>query len=179
METNDKSVRSKQVRKKKPLQGRPNPVFENHENKWPSNQAQQHPERRPLLDDRVPAMLIDAISSVNAAIGSASVRVPYSEARQAMALNEQEKHKLTRAIQGVAEKHPPFFAQNKEAIEFCVAWAAVQAAHIDNFLTLTDNTNAVQEPGCSSREALLGVLLVLGPLLIFAGISIVQHLRRV
>ena len=165
-------------RKKKALADDPSSLRGSGSTKCP-HPPQSHTSSQPVLDQRVPELLLDAISSVKAAIVSASARLPYGEARQAMAVDEQEQQELTRALREAAERHPAFFRQNKTEIEFCVAWAAVHAAQIDSLLILTDNTNTMEEPGCSPRGSLFVALLVLGPLLIFAVISIVQHLRRV
>ena len=144
-----------------------------------SNQPHPQIERGPVLDERVSTMLLEAISSVNAAIASANTKLTYAEARQAMAVDEEEKRELTSAVQEIVNKHSAFFSENKAAIELCVAWAAVHAAHVDNFSALADSTNTVKEAACSPGEAFLVALLVLGPLAIFAVVSIVRHLRRV
>lgn len=130
-----------------------------------------------VLDERVPALLLDAMSSVNAAITSAITSLPYTEARLAAATDDGEKCELTHAIQEVAEKHPKFFKQNRAPIEFGVAWAAVHAKHFDNLLARGDGT--VEELACSPLQAFLLMAVILAPLLIFAFVSITQHARRV
>ncbi len=181
MNTKAKEFRAKRLgRKKRPFTAGVDSLSASSERRRRhSNQSQPDPERQPALDERVPALLLDAISSVQAVIASASMRLPYGEVRQSTAVSEEQKRQLTHAIREVAEKYPAFFTQNKAAIDFSVAWAAVHAAHFDNLFALTDRTNTGEEPCCSRGDALLAGLLVLGPLLIFAVVSIVHHLRRV
>jgi len=142
----------------------------------PSCQSHPQPERSPLLDERVPALLIDATESVTAAIASATTKLSYREAHQAMAVNCEKKRELIGAIQELVDKHRTFFTVNKAVIEFGVAWAGVHAAHIDKFFAGTDRE--AEQPALLPSEALFLVIVVLAPLLIFAVVSIVQHTRR-
>lgn len=139
------------------------------------SQPQQGGER--VLDQRLPTMFFDAISSVSAAIASAIATLPYIEARQAMAVDEEETCELTRVIQEVAKKNPAFFKENEAAIEFSVVWAAVHAAHFDNFFAEADS--GVEKSACSPREAFFLAAMIIAPLLILAVVSIVHHTRRV
>jgi hypothetical protein len=141
-----------------------------------SNASRLRPGGRAVLDERVPVLLLDAISSVNAAIVSAIVRLPYIEVRQAIAADDEQKRELTLAIQGVAEKYRCVFTENKAAIEFGVAWAGVHAAHFDNFLARPDGPE--EQPALLLSEALFLAALVLAPLLILVVVSIVQNTRR-
>src|SRR5215471_2267445 len=86
----------------------------------PSCQSHPQPERSPLLDERVPALLIDATESVTAAIASATTKLSYREAHQAMAVNCEKKRELIGAIQELVDKHRTFFTVNKAVIEFGV-----------------------------------------------------------
>jgi hypothetical protein len=144
-------------------------------------------EERPSLDGRIPGLLFDSLASVQAAIVSASKGVPYRTFRQAMALDQQEKHELTSAAQAVAVKHPAFFAQHKDALEFATVLTAINAAHMDHLFSLlgqSDDSPAQAEPippvehVCSAREALGMALIVLAPLGLFALVLLIQHLRR-
>lgn len=142
-----------------------------------AQRSSQPRQEQIVLDERVPGLLLDAISSVNAATASAIMGLPYSEARQAAAPNEEEKRELTCAVREVAEKHPEFFKQNKVAIEFGVAWAAVHAKHFDNLLTRCSDT--LEESACLPLQVLVLVAVVLAPLLILVVVAIAQDARRV
>lgn len=128
------------------------------------------------MDDRTLTMLLDAISSVSAAIVSATVGLPYIEARKTMAPNDEEKLRVSCAVREVADLYESFFTENKIALEFGITWAGVQAAHFDNFFTRTDST-AGQSP-LRPSQALFLAIIVLAPLLIFAVVSIVQYTKR-
>jgi hypothetical protein len=177
MNAKDKGTRAEYRGHKKPPTKQPRlPSAISGSRRQRSSHSQPQPGGRPVLDERVPTLVLDVISSIGAAIASASMRVPYSEARQAMASNEDEKCELTRAVVEVAEKHYAFFKQNKAVIELGVVWAAVHVRHFDNFFARVDG--AVEEPVCSPRDALFFAAVALAPLLIFAFVSIVQHSRR-
>src|SRR5262249_51490660 len=74
-----------------------------------------------VLDDRTLTMLLDAISSVSAAIVSATEGLPYIEARKEIAPNEEEKLPVSRAIKRVASQYESFFTENKVILEFGIA----------------------------------------------------------
>jgi hypothetical protein len=145
------------------------------------------PEERPILDDRVPALLFEALASVQAAIVSASQRVPYGVLRQTVAIAEEEKRELARAAQKVVAKHADFFVQHKDALEFVTALMAVNSTRMDYLLSAIDQSVASAEPigcespgghVCSAGEALGIALIVLAPLGLLAVVLIVEHLRR-
>jgi hypothetical protein len=144
-------------------------------------------EERPILDERVPGLLFDSLATVQAALVSASKEMPYVALRQAMALGEQEKRELTSAAQAVAAKYPTFFSQHKDGLEFVAALMAINAAKIDQLLTLIDQLNGpllAAEPGpsegqvCSARAALGIAVIVLAPPWLLAVVLILEHLRR-
>jgi hypothetical protein len=149
------------------------------EKRQPSCQSHPVPEKNPVLDERVPTLLIGAIRSVTAAIASANMKLTYREAHQAMAVNFEEKRELTNAIQEIVDKHPAFFTENKAAIEFGIDWAGLHGAKFDIIFAITDDANTVERAALSPGEALFVALLVFAPLAIFAVVSLVQHLRRV
>jgi hypothetical protein len=144
-------------------------------------------EERSILDERVPGLIFDSLATVQAAIVSASKEMPYGALRQAMALGEQEKRELTSAARTVAAKYPAFFAQHKDGLEFVAALMAINAAKIDQLLSLIDQSDGphvAAEPSpseghvCSARAALGIALIVLAPLGFLAVLLIVEHLRR-
>jgi hypothetical protein len=152
-----------------------------------SERSRPQPAARPSLDGRIPGLLFDSLASVQAAIMSASKGLSYRTLRQAMTLGEQEKNELTSAAQAVAAKHPAFFAQHKDALEFVIALTAFNAAHMDHLFSLlgqSDDSPAQAKPVppgehvCSAREALGMALIVLAPLGLFALVLLIQHLRR-
>jgi hypothetical protein len=145
------------------------------------------PEARPILDERVLGLLFDSLTSVQAAIVSATEGMPYGGLRQAMALGEQEKRELTRATQAVVAKHPAFFLKHKSALEFATVLTAINAAHMDHLLLLIDQVDGLPAPAaaemlgqhvCSASEALAIALIVLAPSGIFALVLFIQRLRR-
>lgn len=94
---------------------------------------------------------------------------------------------MTSAAQAVAVKHPAFFAQHKDALEFATVLTAINAAHVDHLFSLlgqSDDSPAQAKPVppveqvCSAREALGMALIVLAPLGLFALVLLIQHLRR-
>ena len=151
-----------------------------------SERSHPQPAARPILDERIPGLLSDSLTSVQAAIMSASEGLSYRTLRQAMTLGEQEKNELTSAAQAVAAKHPAFFAQHKDALELVIALTAFNAAHMDHLFSLlgqSDDSPAPKPvpPGehvCSAHEALGMALIVLAPLGLFALVLLIQHLRR-
>jgi hypothetical protein len=113
MNANAKNFHTKRpARKKKPLAAGPSSLRGSGSTQCPHH-SQSHQSGQPVLDQRVPELLLDAISSVKAAVVSASVRLPYGEVQQAMAVNEQERQELTRALQEAAERHPRFSDRTK------------------------------------------------------------------
>ncbi len=152
-----------------------------------SERPRPQPEERPVLDERVPGLLFDSLASVQAAIISATKGLPYGAVRQAMALDPQEKHELTSAAQAVAAKHPAFFAEHKDAIEFVAVLMAFKAVQMDHLLSLlgqSDRSPVPAESGpsgehvCSAREALAIAFIVLAPLGLLALVLLIQHWRR-
>jgi hypothetical protein len=144
-------------------------------------------EDRPVLDERVPGLLFDSLTTAQAALVSASKEMPYTALRQAMAISEPEKRELTIAAQTAAGKYPDFFSQHKDGIEFGVAFMAINAAKIDQLLSLIDQSDNSPIPAdsgpfgehvCSAREALGIALIILAPLWLLALVLIVEHLRR-
>ncbi len=145
------------------------------------------PEEPSLLDERVLGLLFDSLTTVQAAVVSATEGMPYRTLRQAMALGEQEKHELTRATQAAVAKHPAFFLKHKNALEFATVFTAINAAHMDHLLSLVgqgDDSTApaaaetLGEHVCSPREAVAIALVVLAPLGICALVLLIQRLRR-
>src|SRR5690242_3663201 len=57
----------------------------------PQQRPHPQPETRSILDERVLGLLFDSLTTVQAAIVSATEGMPYRSLRQAMALGEQEK----------------------------------------------------------------------------------------
>ncbi len=164
--------------------GRTNPARGKHDG---SERSRAQPEERPSFDERIPGLLFDSLASVQAAIMSASKGVPYTTLRQAMALDPQEKHELTSAAQGVAVKHPAFFAQHIDALDLVIVLMAIIAAHMDHLFSFPgqfDGTPAPAEPAppgehvCSAREALAMALIVLAPFGLLALVLLIQHWRR-
>jgi hypothetical protein len=140
-----------------------------------------------ILDERIPGLLFESLASVQAAAVSASQGIPYRALRRAMALESNEKSELTHAAQAVAAKHPAFFSQHKDALEFVAVLMAINAAQMEHLLSLMDQFDgspAPSAPGpmgnhiCSVREALGIALIVLAPLGLLALVLLVQHLRR-
>jgi len=129
----------------------------------------------PALDERVPGLLFDSIACVQAVILSASRNLPYGEVRQVIAYSKGEKCELTRAALAVAAKHPAFFSQHKEILEFAVAWARVNAAQMEQLYSLADERG---ERVCSVREAVGVALIVLAPLAILTLVLIMKPRRE-
>lgn len=144
------------------------------------------------LDERIPGLLLDSLTTVQTAILSATERTPYRVLRQAIAISEAEKSELTTAAQAVAAKHPDFFCEHKDALEFALALTALTAMKFDHLLTAMDQS-LTDEPNlspamardevsgqhiCSAREALAIALVVLAPLAILALALLIPHLRR-
>ena len=142
------------------------------------------PEGRPVLDERVPGLLFDSLATLQAAILSASKKVPYKVMRQAMVIDEQEKCELTRATLAVANQYPTFFSQHKDSLEFVAALMVINAAQVDDLLSLIDQSDiSLSSDGssgyvCSGRQALGIGLIVLAPLAILAVVFIVKHWRK-
>jgi hypothetical protein len=152
-----------------------------------SERSRPQPEVRPILDARIPGLLSDSLTSVQAAIMSASKGLPYKALRQAMAIGEEEKHELTSAAQAAVAKYPAFFAEHKDAVEVVTVLMAINAAHMDHMFSLlgqSDGSPALAQPGplgehvCSAREALGMALIVLAPLGLLALVLLIQHWRR-
>ena len=149
--------------------------------------SRPQPEARPILDEGVLGLLFDSLTSVQAAVVSATEGMPYRTLRQAMALGEQEKHELTRATQAVVAKHPAFFLEHKNALEFATVFMAINAAHMDHLLSLISQSDGAPTPAaaetlgqhvCSASEAVAVALIVLAPLGVFALVLLIQRLRR-
>ncbi len=152
-----------------------------------SKRSHPQPEERPILDERVPGLLFESLATVQAAIVSASEKVPYRVLRQTMAIGETEKCELARAAQAVAAKHAAFLSQHKDALEFVVGFMAVNAAQMDHLLSLVDQldgSSAHAESGpsvehvCSAREALAVAGIVLAPLALLALILILKWRKK-
>ncbi len=145
------------------------------------------PEARPILDERVLGLLFDSLTSVQAAVVSATEGMPYRTLRQGIALGEQEKHELTRATQAVVAKHPTFFLEHKNALEFATVFTAINTAHMDHLLSLVGQADGSPAPVaaetleghvCSASEAVAVALIVLAPLGVLALVLLIQRLRR-
>ena len=152
-----------------------------------SERSHPQPEERPILDECVPGLLFDSLASVQAAIVSASKKVPHRTLRQAMAIDEQEKRELTRAAQAVAAKHAAFFSKHRDALEFVTVLTAINAAQMDHMLSLIDQSDGPPAPAesgpsgehvCSAREALVIAFIVLAPLALLALILILERRRK-
>ena len=139
----------------------------------------------PILDGRFLGLLFDSLATVQATLVSASKDVPYTALRPTVAIGEQEKAELIRAVQAVIVKHQAFFAHHKDALEFVTAVTAVNAAQMDHLLLALDHSvgsPSPTDPGplgghiCSAREAVGIALIVLAPLGLFAVVLIVKHL---
>jgi len=178
MSANTRCTRTAQRRRKElPAKG-PHPTSATGRGRRPRpTESQALTGGQPVLDERVTTLVLDVISSLGAAIASASTRMPYAEARQALASNQDEKYEFTRAVMEVVEKHHAFFEHNRGVIELSVVWASVHASHYDNLFAGVDRTT--EDRACSPREALFFAAVVLAPLLILAVISILQNTRRV
>jgi hypothetical protein len=134
------------------------------------------PSARPAaFDDRVPSLLFDSLACVQAAILSTSSKLPYRDLRQVLLCSEGEKCELTSAALTVAAKHPAFFSQHKQFLEFAVAWARVNSPKVDQLYSLAEECD---EKVCSAREALGAALLVLAPLAVFALVLIMKSRRE-
>jgi hypothetical protein len=143
--------------------------------------------QRSILDERIPGLLSDSLTSVQAAIMSASEGLPYRTVRQAMALGQEEKNELTSAVQAVVAKYPAFFAPHKDAFEFATVLTAINAAHMDHLFLLLGQSDTPPGPAepdppaehvCSTREALGMALIVLAPLGLLILVLLIQHWRK-
>lgn len=152
-----------------------------------SEPSRPQPEAHSNLDERIPGLLWDSLTRVQAAIMGASKGIPYEALRQTMVLGKEERNELTSAAQAVAAKYPAFFAEHKDLIEFVTVFMAFKAAQMDHLLSLlgqSDASPAPAEPGppkdhvCSAREALAIALIILAPLGLLALVLLIQHLRR-
>lgn len=152
-----------------------------------SEPSRPQPEARSNLDERIPGLLWDSLTRVQAAIMSASKSIPYEALRQTMVLGKEEKNELTSGAQAVAAKYPAFFAEHKDVIEFVTVLTAFKALQMDHLLSLlsqSDRSPVPAESGpsgehvCSAREALAIVFIVLAPLGLLALVLLIQHLRR-
>ena len=132
-------------------------------------------DARPLLDERLPGLLLDSFAPVEAAIVSAATGIGYGEARQAVTIGEDEKLQFSHALAQLASKHASFVAAHEPLFEFVAVFSAVNAAHVDHAFTLAKNSEGAgveAEPpqptdqACSKREALVAALVVLAPLVI-------------
>jgi hypothetical protein len=136
--------------------------------------------RRPVLDERVPGLLLDSLASVQAALASAPTGLSYSDMRKAAAIAEDEKRELTSAALSMAAEHPAFFSQHRDVLEFAVVWAGMHAARVDHLFALRDakrETGAPNEHACTGREAVLFTVVILAPLLIFILFQVLQSRR--
>ena len=140
-------------------------------------------DERPLFDERLPGLLLDALRPLGAATASAATGIGYREARQAMTVSEDEKLQLCQALEQVAAKHASFFLEHKSLFEAVVLLSAINAAHLDHVLTIAkqpENSGSGSDSGqpaghaCSRREALVAALLILAPLVIAAVVLIVK-----
>lgn len=148
-----------------------------------SKPSQCLPDERPMLDERLPGLLLDALTPVAAAIASAATGMDYREARQAMAMGAEEKLQLSQALEQVAAKHATFVLAHGPLVEFAAVFSAVNAAHADHLLSLAKQTEGLDtETGspqaCSKREAILVALLVLAPFVIAAIVLIVKGRKQ-
>jgi hypothetical protein len=154
----------------------------------PARWGKQHRSKRsrlqpedglPVLDERIPSLLLDSLLLVQSAIASATTGVPYGVMRQAMASSEEEKRDLTRAVQAAAAKHSEFFTQHREVIEFAAIWTAIHAQKVNAVCAAFDAMQA--ESGqlggkvCSIREALVDAVIILAPLVLLTIVVILQR----
>jgi hypothetical protein len=139
----------------------------------------EHRRPRPVLDERLPGLLFEALATVQAVFASANTEGPYTEVRQAIALNEEEKCELACAVQAAAAKHSEFFTQHREVIEVATIWTAIHAQKVNAVYATFDAMQAEsgQAGGkvCSTREALVDALIILAPLVLLAFVVILQR----
>lgn len=136
--------------------------------------------QRPVLDERVPGLLLDSLASVQAALASACTAVPYSDIRNALAVTDDEKRELTSMALSIAAEHPAFFSQHRDVLEFAVVWAGMHAVRVDHLFALGDEqpeTGARNERACTGREAVFFALVILAPLLIFVFVQALKFRR--
>lgn len=125
---------------------------------------------RCILDDRLPGLLLDALTPVETAVLSAVSGVPYCTIRTIVNVDEIRKREICAAVQAVVTKHREVFAEYHGVLEFIVPFMAVTASQADCFLILADasrNESAMSAEPCSPRKALIIALIVLGPLALF------------
>jgi len=137
--------------------------------------SQNRAKDLPLLDERLPGLVLDSLVPVEAAIVSAATGIGYREARQAVMIGADEKLHLSFALEQFAAKHSSFVRAHEPLFEFVTVFSAVNAAHVDHVFTLAKNSECSDaraetapptSDACSKREALVAALVVLAPLVI-------------
>ena len=140
----------------------------------------QEPEERPVLDERLPGLWLDAFTPIVAVSASAATGAPYTAIRAAMNSDEDRRDEFTRAAQQAAASSP-WFAAHRDEIELAIALTAITAAHLDRMLTLADaeQVGAGLEPdSCSKHDAWLVGLIVLAPVLLIVGFAIYNVTKK-
>ncbi len=135
----------------------------------------------PVLDERLPGLLLDALAPIEAAIASAMTGAPYTIVRGAMDLGEDHRSKLLHAAQAAVAAHSDGFAEHRSAIEFVLGLTAINAGQMDTLLTLLDAEQVgAGQPAkpCSTRDAAVIGLIVLAPVLLLAGFIFYKFIKE-
>ena len=138
------------------------------------------PLPRPVLDERLPGLWLDAWTPIVAASASAATGAPYTAMRAAMNSDEDYRDEFARAAQRAAA-HSPWFAMHRDEIELALGLTAITAAHFDTMLTLADAecVGAGLEPkSCSKHDAWVVGLIVLAPVLLMVGFAIYKLVTK-
>ena len=133
------------------------------------------------LDNRLSGLVLDMLAPVEAAAISAAAGVPYTTARAAVSVSDEQRAEFARAAEAAAAAHADWFTRNRAGVEFITGLMAITAAQVDGLLTLGDaaQAGAGQEPApCSKRDALVIGLIVLAPMLLLVGIEIYKLLKE-
>lgn len=122
--------------------------------------AVQRPGLGPVLGQRLPVLALGAFQVIDTLIVSALVGVPYTVAREAAQLTDDQRAEILEAAHKAAGAHAEFVAEHEDALAFGVGLAAIQAAKLDHMLGLAGEDQAL-----SPRETLEILALIFAPLL--------------
>ncbi len=124
------------------------------------------PEPVSALDPRLCDLALDALSSLESFIVSRTAGFPYSELREALRVEENERRQTVEAMQAIAENHRDWLREHSGPWFFLLTLTAAQIVKLDGFMRARPDADPPSDAQESRQELLWGLVFVFLPALI-------------